>query len=121
MLDSPSSELQVEEVSPHIIRDMFNTGRFTERAACRDIRMNVLDYNNHLTRREREKMNRDPRTQVRFTKCTRSQMVLYSAQDGKRLALAHRYLRPDGQLAGSGMVNPHKLFLRDRIVAAYRE
>lgn len=110
----------VEYVPQSIIRDAFNAERIVERARQGELREVIAGYNTHLHGRQRAKMNRDPRTQVRFTLSTRSQMVSFYTPEGKLLATGHRYLRRDGGLAGSGMVNPKTLFLPDRILAVRR-
>lgn len=38
-------------------------------------------------------------------------MVLCSTLDGRPLALAHQYKRPNGQLGGSGKPDPKKSFV----------
>ena len=114
---SSSNSEPVEWVSPEIIRQAFNEEQIIQRTDRGELRRRVLDYNTHLNGRQRTKMNRNSRTMVRFTKCTRSQIVLYSTLDGKPLALAHQYTRPDGELAGSGKADPKKLFLGNRILA----
>ena len=58
-------------------------------------------------------MNQDSRTLIDFTKCTRSQTVLYYHLSGDFLAKAHRYIRPDGELAGRVQVDPKTLVLDD--------
>ena len=112
-----SDSESVEWVSAEIIRQAFNESQILQRTGRGELRRRVVDYNTHLNARQRTKMNRDHRTVVRFIKCTRSQMVLYSTLEGKPIALAHQYMRPDGELAGSGMANPKKLFLDNRILA----
>ena len=102
------------------MREIFNQEKIVERAGRRELRRKVLDYNTHLNRRQRQQMNRDERTKISFTKCTRSQMVLYTTLEGKPVALAHQYLRPDGLLAGSGKPNPHKLFIGSRVLSVRR-
>lgn len=48
--------------------------------------------------------------------CTRSQRLLYVTVDGDRpIAQAHRYLRPDGTIGASGLVDP-KLVLHEGTV-----
>ncbi len=110
----------MERVSPRAMREAFNQAGFEERVRNGQLRRRTLDYNTHLNRQQRARMNRDERTKVPFTRCTRSQMVLYSTREGKPLALVHQYTRPDGELAGSGMPNPHKLFLEGRVLEVRR-
>ena len=92
-----------------------------ERSNRGELKRKVLDYNTHLSGRQRTKKNRDTRTKIRFTKCTRSQMILFSTLEGKPVAVAFQYLRPDGVLAGSGMADPKRLFLDDGTILAVRQ
>jgi hypothetical protein len=98
-----------EWVSAEIIREQFNRGQFFERAQRGELRQRTFDFDNHLNRRQRERIG-EPH-------CTRSQIVLYSTLDGKPVALVHRYRRPSGQLGGSGRPDPKRLFLGDSIIA----
>ncbi len=93
-------------VSEETIRQAFNEGRFLERVERGELTIRLMYYDTHLSKRQREKKNGDDSTRIRFTKCTRSQMVLFLDADGKPIAKAHRYKRRDGRLAGSGMVDP---------------
>lgn len=46
--------------------------------------------------------------QMRFPRGTRSQLVMYD--DGEReVAIAHRYLFPDGSIGGSGKPDPKRI------------
>lgn len=38
--------------------------------------------------------------------CTRSQLLEYISKTGKRIALVHQYLRPDGTIGLSGLPDP---------------
>jgi len=96
-------------VSPDIIRERFNQEQFFEQVQRGDLRQRVLKPDNHLSRRQREKIN-EPR-------CTRSQMVLYATKDGKPVALVHQYRRPDGQIGASGRPDPKRLFVSGRVMA----
>jgi hypothetical protein len=42
---------------------------------------------------------------------TRSQMVAYLESSGRAVAIAHRYLRPDGTIGGSGLRRPDPKWL----------
>jgi hypothetical protein len=44
--------------------------------------------------------------------CTRSQMLAYHDSKGKKLAIVHQYLKPDGKLGASGLPDP-KLLVHD--------
>lgn len=41
--------------------------------------------------------------------CTRSQIVTYHTISGEKVAVAHRYLRRDGSVGGSGRPDPKML------------
>lgn len=47
---------------------------------------------------------------------TLSQMVWYFDSQMNRVALVHRYLRPDGTIGGSGRPDPKRLILDDEIL-----
>lgn len=102
----------VLRVSATDLRRLFNGEHILSRTRARQLVRRVLDYDNHLTRRQVTKMNRDPRTRVRFTRCTRSQMVLFSTPSGAAVAIAHQYAKQDGSLAGSGKADPKWLRVR---------
>jgi hypothetical protein len=38
--------------------------------------------------------------------CTRSQILSYHDPSGKKVAIAHQYLRPDGTIGASGLPDP---------------
>ena len=97
-----------EWVDEDIIRDAFNEGQFFERASRGDLRRRTLDYNNHLNRRQREKLGE--------RKCTRSQTVGYYEPDGGLVALVHQYRRRDGSLRG-GRPDPKRLVYQGRTLA----
>jgi hypothetical protein len=42
--------------------------------------------------------------------CTRSQTLAYINAEGEKVAVVHRYLRPDGSLGASGRPDPKRLF-----------
>ena len=44
----------------------------------------------------------------RYINGTRSQMIHYLDADNKLIAKAHRYIRPDGLLAGGGKADPKR-------------
>lgn len=96
-------------VTPYKIQQLFNKGQYFERLLRGELRQQIFGYNNHLTRRQREKIN-EP-------KCTRSQMVLYFSLEGQPLALVHQYKRKSGDLGGSGRPDPKRLFMSGRVVA----
>jgi hypothetical protein len=42
--------------------------------------------------------------------CTQSQLLAYLTLDGKKVAEAHQYLRPDGTVGASGRPDPKEVF-----------
>jgi hypothetical protein len=44
--------------------------------------------------------------------CTQSQLIAYVDDAGNRVAILHRYLRPDGELGASGQADPKRLLYR---------
>jgi hypothetical protein len=59
--------------------------------------------------------------QAREPKGTRSQLIQYRQRDGRTVATAHRYLRPDGNIGASGLPDPKRLYLADRILSVRPE
>lgn len=113
-MSSPSGEtFQVQWVSPSIIREEFNQGLYEERVERRELFRRVDQYDNHLTRKICRSKNRDPRTVEEFTYCTRAQTITYHKLDRTLVCTAFRYIRRNGTLAGSGMVDPKTLYLED--------
>ena len=53
--------------------------------------------------------------------CTLSQMVYYCTPKGRPIALVHQYLHADGSLGASGLPDPKRLYLHDRIIAIKTE
>lgn len=49
--------------------------------------------------------------------CTHSQIAYYYDTSGQPIAIVHQYRRPDGHLGASGLPDPKRLFLSDRIIA----
>lgn len=84
-------------VSEWDLRAMFNAGRFPERAASGELRAIVSS----------ERHPSSPKAPVPY--CTRSQMISYLDRNGKKLAMAHQYLRPDGTLGASGKPDPKRV------------
>ncbi|MEK7992579.1 MAG: hypothetical protein AAB403_02135 [Planctomycetota bacterium] len=78
-------------------------------------KFNDLDYAGRSDRGELrcvvEKQRHPSPPRAREPTCTRSQMLAYFDRQGKRLALAHRYIRPDGKLGGSGKPDPKSLLI----------
>jgi hypothetical protein len=57
------------------------------------------------------------RTKAGEPHCTRSQMIQYRRRDGYAVALAHRYLRMDGSVGGSGRPDPKRIYLASEILS----
>jgi hypothetical protein len=76
---------------------MFNDGQYVERARAGEFKT-VLWVEKHPS---------PPRANEPY--CTISQMIAYLDKDGKRVALVHQYLRPDGRIGASGRPDPKQL------------
>lgn len=90
-------------MEPSEIRELFNVSDLFERVVRGDLRM-VLEA------------DRSVRAEVGLPEGSRSQMVWYLSQEGKKLALVHQYLLPDGTIGGSGRPDPKQMILDDEII-----
>jgi hypothetical protein len=78
---------------------MFNEGQYTERAATGELKLIV------------KKSRVTQRTEIRnWVPGTESQELHFLDQSGELLVKAHRFLRPDGELAASGLVDPKRIY-----------
>ncbi len=78
---------------------MFNEGRYAERVASGDLLLVV------------KKSRLTEMTQIRnYVPGTESQEVHITNRDGELLVKAHRFLRPDGKLAASGLIDPKRIY-----------
>jgi hypothetical protein len=92
------------------LRRVFNERRFHERSLDPDGDISiVLRQDSHPNRPP----NRDD------PRCTRSQYVRYY-EHGRLVTGAHRYLRPDGSLGGSGLPDPKMVETEDGRVLQWR-
>src|SRR5688572_1798952 len=100
-------------VTETALRERFRRGRYLERAANGTIIVEL-------------KADRHPSPGPAGEPfCTRSQMILMrEAQEtakglvaGRVLAMAHRYLRPDGKVGASGLPDPKRIYERHAIYA----
>jgi hypothetical protein len=82
------------EVGAAHLRQLFNDGRFYERAQRGEL----------LTRTVANRHPTAPKANEPV--CTRSQMVEYLDPSGDRVALVHQDLRTDGRLGASGRPDP---------------
>jgi len=106
----PSQDQEpVEWVTEATIRKCFNDGRFAERVTSGEL-TTIVKWHSHA----------DP-PPTGEPLCTHSQMVYYCAPDGHVVALVHQYLRPDGTIGASGLPDPKRLILRDRIISVRSE
>jgi hypothetical protein len=99
------SQLPVEWVDEEVIRQYFNDSQFHERAKSGAL-VTRIKRNSHCLR---------PPAGEPF--CTHSQIVYYYTRNGDLLAIVHQYLRPDGTIGASGLPDPKRLVLQDRIIA----
>ena len=106
----PSQDQEsIKWVTKETIRKCFNDGRFAERVGLGEL-TTILKRNSHP----------DP-PPTGEPLCTRSQIVYYYALDGHAVAVVHQYLRPDGTIGASGLPDPKRLILQDRIISVRSE
>lgn len=104
MTPSPP-ELPVYWVASSEIRRVFNQAGYLEKVKSGEV---IVD-------RRRNSHPNPPPPGEPF--CTHSQIIYYYTKDGLPLAVVHQYLRPDGTLGGSGLPDPKRLFLPDKILS----
>ena len=80
-----------------MVRGKFNAGQFVERAAKGELQVQVT----RRSKRTPLERNQAPGTVT--------EVVEYATLQGVRLAIAVRYIRPDGTLGGSGRPDPKLL------------
>ncbi len=80
------------------IRTMFDEGSYCELAAV-GVFTTFYAYNKH----------HHPCTED-LPHCTMSQRLGFRDGDGKTVAEAHRFLKPDGEIGGSGLLDPKVIF-----------
>ena len=85
------------------IREKFNSCQFYERL-----------QNNELTATIFKSRHRSPATEP---ECTLSQVLIYRDSDYKPVAMVHQYLRPDGEIGGSGKPDPKWIVVDDKVIA----
>lgn len=97
----------VEWVTTDIIREHFNRSQIFEQAQSGQL----------VTWAKRDSHPENPPAGEPV--CTRSQIVYYYTKDKEPepVAIAHQYLRPDGTIGASGLPDPKRLFLPDRIIS----
>jgi hypothetical protein len=98
-------ELPVEWVTKDLIRQVFNKGNYFERIKSGELIA-------HLTRNSHQN---PPPTGEPF--CTHSQILYYYTKEDTLVAVVHQYHRPDGNIGGSGLPDPKRLVLPDKILA----
>jgi len=80
------------------MRAIFNRGKFAERTASGEMR--------RVVKRSKETFNTEI---ANWVPGTLSQEIRYYDKDDNLVAKTHRYLRPDGKLAASGMEDPKRV------------
>ena len=96
MADSPSPVVRVNEAE---LRRRFNDGHYAESAERGELRIVIL-----------EPPNRPAPAGAQQIPGTVSQMISYRDSDDNELVRAHRYVRPDGTVGGSGRPDPKIIF-----------
>jgi hypothetical protein len=87
-------------VSQDKLREFFRDGQYPARIQAREFRAVV--YSETIIRPPNRIASQEPPG-------TKSQMIEYLDSLGNRIALVHRYLRPDGTLGASGKEDPKAL------------
>lgn len=100
----PDDKTPAERVPAHIIRQYFNESQIYKKMASGE-------YTTYIKRSSHP--NPPPPGEPY---CTHSQIVYYYTKDGRPVAIVHQYLRPNGSIGASGMPDPKRLFLADRIL-----
>ena len=80
------------------IRTKFDAGTYSDLAEA-GVLSTLLAYDKH----------RQPPT-ADLPDCTRSQRVSFRDEDGKIHAEAHRFLLPNGEVGGSGLLDPKVIY-----------
>jgi hypothetical protein len=78
---------------------MYNDGRYTERVESGELTMKIKRSNPCL----------DSKIQNWIEGTLSQEIRIYDSLDNL-LVRAHRYIRPDGKLAASGLVDPKRIF-----------
>jgi hypothetical protein len=93
-----------QRVCPWIVRERFNRGQYAERASAGHLLLSRI-------------RSEPPAPRVNEPPGTRSEIIEYrDPRTRRRIALVHRYLRPDGSIGGSGRVDPKWLRDSDEIL-----
>jgi hypothetical protein len=87
----------VKEVTEDELRELFARKRILERLAAGEITQEIIRDGHPSPPRANEPV------------CTKSQIIEYSNADGQKIAKAHRYVRPDGEIGASGMPDPKEI------------
>lgn len=90
---------------------MFNDAHLYDRVMDGDLREEIQDER-HLSRRQASRVSQ------RY--CTSSQVVAYYDRDGRKLAIAHQYLR-NNRIGASGRPDPKWLRVGDQTYALLPE
>jgi hypothetical protein len=89
---------RVVKVSPSRLRELFNSGDYSDRISAGKLVPKVL----------REGHPAPPKSHE--PPCTKSQILAYLDARGHRVVIVHQYLRTNGKLGASGRPDPKKLY-----------
>jgi hypothetical protein len=90
------------------MRQIFNDGRFWERAQTGELAINVR-RNTHPSR-----------TVANEPFCTHTQEISYIDANGQEVARIHQYLRPDGSIGASGRPDPKRVLIGDTLYRLHK-
>jgi len=83
-----------KKVNATTLRQLFNNGSFWQRLKSGSLTACIVRQNH-------------PSPPLAFVPyCTRSQLLSYHEKSGKKVAIVHQYLKPDGMLGASGKPDP---------------
>ena len=100
-------QVEYRTVDSVTIRRAFNEGRFWERAQADELSQQLREESIHLKGRHARRRGEPP--------CTRSKMVEYFEESGRKVALVHLYRRRDGSIGGQGLPDPKWLRVGSQI------
>ena len=102
-MDGKQQDTPVRRVEASEIRNLFNESGLFERAMRGELET-------HL------EADRPARAELGLPEGTRSQMVWYLSPDGRKLAIVHQYLLPDGTIGASGRPDPKRMIHDGEII-----
>jgi len=94
---------KVVPVTEAELRKMFSDGQYWIKVKAGDLRQRLVRVRHPCPPRAQEPV------------CIASKIISYHDTDGKKVAIVHQYVRPDGTLGASGMPDPKTLLIGDTL------